>query len=97
LFGLNICAMQIESEKDFPKLREQIQIWRKRFPMFRHDVNQIENIIEIHIQNHSIALVFYRQSRKKKYLEDANKEIESINRILQTVEKLELMAMLSQS
>ena len=89
--------MQIESEKDFPKLREQIQIWRKRFPMFRHDVNQIENIIEIHIQNHSIALVFYRQSRKKKYLEDANKEIESINRILQTVEKLELMAMLSQS
>ena len=88
--------MQIESERDFPKLREQIQIWRKRFPMFRHDVNQIETIIEVHIQHHSIAQVFYRQTKKKKFLEDADQEIASINRVLQTVEKLELMAMLSQ-
>ena len=54
-------------------------------------------IIEVHIQNHSIALVFYRQTHKKKYLEDAQKEIDGINRIVSTVEKLELMAMLSQS
>jgi len=65
--------------------------------MFRHDVDQIENIIEIHIQNHSIALVFHRQTKKKKYLEDAEKEIESINRVISTVSKLELMAILSQS
>jgi hypothetical protein len=64
--------------------------------MFRHDVNQIERIIEIHIQNHSIALVFYRQTHKKNYLEDAQKEIDSINRVVLLVEKLELMAMLSQ-
>ena len=89
--------MEISSELDFPKLREQIKIWRKRFPMFRHDVDQIENIIEIHIQNHSIALVFHRQTKKKKYLEDAEKEIESINRVISTVSKLELMAILSQS
>ena len=88
--------MQIESEKDFPELRKQLAIWRKRFPMFRHDVNQIENIIEIHIQNHSIALVFYRQTKKINYLEDAQKEIDNINRVVYTVEKLELMAMLSQ-
>jgi hypothetical protein len=96
LFDLNIC-MEIQSEEDFPRLREQILIWRKRFPMFRHDVNQIENIIEIHIQNHSIALVFYRQTKKKKFLEDAQREIDGINRILSTVSKLELMAILSQS
>ena len=96
MFDLNIYEMQIESEKDFPKLREQIKLWRKRFPMFQHDVNQIETIIEVHIQHHSIALVFYRQTKKKKFLEDAVKEIESINRVIQTVEKLELMAMLSQ-
>jgi hypothetical protein len=89
--------MQIESEKDFSRLRSQIIHWRKRFPMFRHDVNRIEHILEVHIQNHSIALVFYRQTKKKKYLEDAQKEIDSINRVIQTVEKLELMAMLSQS
>jgi hypothetical protein len=89
--------MEIQNEDDFPRLREQISIWRKRFPMFRHDVNKIENILEVHIQNHSIALVFYRQTKKKKYLEDARQEINSINRTIELVEKLELMAMLSQT
>jgi len=64
--------------------------------MFRYDVNQIESIIETHIQNHSIALVFYRQTHKKKFLEDAQQEIESINRVLSTVSKLEIMALLAQ-
>ena len=89
--------MQINDDSDFPKLREQLKLWRKRFPMFRHDVNQIEKIIELHIQYHSIAMVFYRQTRSKKYLEDAEKEIKNINQVISTVEKLELMAMLSQS
>jgi len=89
--------MQIESEKDFKELRNQFAEWRRRFPMFRHDVNQIELIIETHIQNHSIALVFYRQTRKKKFLEDAQQEIDAINRVLSTVGKLEIMALLSQS
>jgi hypothetical protein len=89
--------MEIQSEKDFPKLREQIIVWRKRFPMFRHDVDRIEKIIETHITNHSIALVFHRQTHKKNFLEDAQKEIDAINRTISTVEKLELMAMLSQT
>ena len=88
--------MQIESEEDFKQVREQFNIWRKRFPMFTHDVNRIENIIEQHIQNYSIALVYFRQTHKKNYLEKAQKEIDSINQTLNTVEKIELMAMLSQ-
>ncbi len=88
--------MKVESEKDFPALRQQFQKWRKRFPMFTHDVNTIEHIIENHIQNYSIALVNYRQSHKKNHLERAQQEIDNINRVLSTVEKLELMAMLSQ-
>jgi hypothetical protein len=88
--------MQIESDRDFPELRNQFAIWRRRFPMFRHDVSQIEDIIETHIQNHSIALVFYRQTHKKKFLDDAQKEIDAINRVLSTVSKLEMMALLSQ-
>ena len=95
MFDLNI-SMQIESEKDFPELRKQFIIWRKRFPMFSHDVHQIENIIEKHIQNYSIALVHYRQRHSTSYLEIAQKEIDEINRVLSTVGKLELMAMLSQ-
>lgn len=87
--------MQIESDKDFKELREQFSVWRKRFPMFTHDVNQIENIIETHIQNHSIIMVHYRQTRSRSWLEKAQQEIDSINRVLSTVEKIELMAMLS--
>ncbi len=94
MFDLNI-AMHIESEKDFTELRKQISVWYKRFPMFKHDVHQIEHIIENHIQNYSIALVHYRQTHSKTHLETAQKEIDEINRVLSTVGKLELMAMLS--
>lgn len=87
--------MHVESEKDFPELRNQIAHWRKRFPTFIHDVNRIENIVENHIQEYSIALVHYRQSRKRYYLEQAQEHIDEINRVIATVEKLELMALLS--
>jgi len=50
LFDLNI-YMQIHSEKDFQGLRDQFSQWRKRFPMFKHDVQQIEHIINTHIQS----------------------------------------------
>ena len=88
--------MEVQSEKDFQELRRQFSLWRKRFPMFTHDVNQIERIIEQHIKNHSIALVQYRQTHSKTYLETAQKELDEINRILSTVGKQELMALLSQ-
>jgi len=88
--------MHIESEKDFPELRRQFFVWRKRFPMFIHDVHQIEHIIEEHIQKYSIALVHYRQRHSTSYLEIAQKEIDEINRVLSTVGKLELMALLSE-
>ena len=87
--------MQIESDKDFTELRKQLLVWHKRFPMFRHDVHQIEKIIDSHIQQHSKIMVMYRQTHSKSYLERAQREIEAINRTLETVEKLELMAMLS--
>jgi hypothetical protein len=95
LFDLNIC-MQIESDQDFPKLRTQFAEWRKRFPMFTHDVNSIERIVEQHIKQHSQILIQYRQTHSKRYLDDAQAEITAINRVVATVEKIELMAMLSQ-
>jgi len=95
LFGLNI-FMIVETEKDFPEVRKKVDEWKKRFPMFRHDVKQIENIIESHIQNYSIALVHYRQTHKKNYLENAEKEIQAINNVVAIAEKMELMAILSQ-
>jgi hypothetical protein len=87
--------MKVETDQDFQELRQQFAVWRKRFPMFTHDVQRIEKIIDEHIQAHSKIMVFYRQTKNKSYLEKAEKEINSINRILETVEKMELMAMLS--
>jgi hypothetical protein len=95
LFGLNI-YMQIESEKDFIKLRQHMNAWHRKFPMFRHDVVKIESSVEEHIKQYSIAMVNYRQSHKKNYLEQAQKHIDEINRIIALTEKMELMAILSQ-
>jgi len=94
LFDLNI-YMLVETDKDFPLLRQQFSIWRKRHSMFKHDVNQIEHIMEDHIQKYSIALVYYRQTKKRSYLEQAQKEIDEINRLISTVEQIELMSILS--
>ena len=87
--------MQIESDKDFTQLRNQFSVWRKRFPMFVHDVQQIEKIINHHIQQHSKIMVMHRQTHNRSYLEKAQLEIDAINQVIGTVEKLELMAMLS--
>ena len=87
--------MQVTSEKDFPILRNRINDWRKQFPMFKHDVNEIEHVIEKHIQDYSIALVHYRQSKKMNFIERAQREIDSINALIQMIEKIELMALLS--
>jgi hypothetical protein len=64
--------------------------------MFRHDISKIENIIEEHIKRYSIAMVHHRQSHNKHYLAQAQREIDDINRVLSTVGKLELIALLSQ-
>jgi hypothetical protein len=87
--------MQIESEQDFPKLRQQFSEWKKRFPMFTHDVASIERIVEDRIKKHSQILIQYRQTHSKTYLEQAQKEIDTINQVIATVEKIELMALLS--
>jgi hypothetical protein len=88
--------MQIESEKDFTELRQQYQIWKKRFPMFVHDVNHFEQIIEKHIKNYSNYLVDYRRTHQLCYIEKAQHEIDEINRVVSMIGKIELMAMLSQ-
>ena len=87
--------MKVESEQDFKELQNQFSAWRRRFPMFTHDIQQIERMINMHIQQHSKIMVDYRQTHSRSHLERAQKEIDGINQIIETVEKLELIAMLS--
>lgn len=88
--------MECKSYKDFDLVREEVRKWRKRHPMFKHDIERISSIIENHITEHSKILVEYRRTRNKRYLEKAEQEIKEINRIMSTVGKVELMAILSQ-
>ena len=94
MFGLN-SRMKVESDQDFKQLREQFTAWRNRFPMFTHDVQRIEKIINQHITAHSKIMVMYRQTKNRSYLEKAQQEINTINTVLATVEKMELMSLLS--
>jgi type III secretory pathway component EscR len=87
--------MEIHSEKDFSKLRKHMSDMKRKHSMFKHDVQRIESAIENHITTYSKYLVQYRQTKSKRYLENAQVEIDEINRILSTVEKIELMALLS--
>ena len=94
MFDLNI-RMKVETDKDFAELTQQFSVWRKRFPMFTHDVQRIEKIINQHITTHSKIMVMYRQTKNRSYLERAQREIDAINTVLATVEKMELMSLLS--
>ena len=94
MFELNI-KMKVESDQDFKQLREQFTAWRHRFPMFTHDVQRIEKIINQHITAHSKLMVMHRQTKNRSYLEKAQQEINTINTVLVTVEKMELMSLLS--
>ena len=87
--------MRVETEKDFPALRQHFNVWRKRHSMFVHDVNRIEHIVEDHIQKYSIALVYYRQTKKRSYIDQAQQQLDEINKLINTIEKIELMSMLS--
>ena len=87
--------MKVESDQDFKQLREQFTAWRNRFPMFIHDVQRIEKIINQHVTAHSKIMVMYRQTKNRSYLEKAQQEINTINTVLATVEKIELMSLLS--
>jgi hypothetical protein len=87
--------MHLNNENDFVLLKHQFAEWRRRFPMFVHDVQRIEKIIDEHIQEHSKIMVMHRQTKNRSYLEKAQQEIDTINQVLSTVEKLELMSLLS--
>jgi len=88
--------MKIQTEKDFGKLRDHVRSYLHKFPEFSSDVRQLEDKIEKHIKDYSQALVKHRQTKSKYHLETAQKEIESINKTIAMVEKIELMAYLSQ-
>jgi hypothetical protein len=63
--------------------------------MFPHDVRKIEDSVEDLIKKHSISLMYYRQTHKPYYIRQAKGYIDEINGVILTIEKIELMALLS--
>ena len=85
----------ITSHKDFDKLRTQLDKWRRRFPMFGHDIRTIQNSIEVHMKNYMEFLIKYKQTKSDRHIENAQAEIDKINALMNTISKVELMALLS--
>jgi hypothetical protein len=52
-------------------------------------------MVEQHIVEFSNAGIRYRQTHSRSHLEQAQRELDEINRIVATVEKMELMSLLS--
>ena len=92
---LNISMDEITSHEDFDKLRTQLDKWRKRFPMFSHDVRRIQSAIEVHMKNYMEHLIRYKQTKSKHCIDNAQAEIDKINNLMNTISKVELMALLS--
>ena len=86
---------EITSHEDFDKLRIQLDKWRKRFPMFSHDVRRIQSAIEVHMKNYMEHLIRYKQTKSNHCIEKAQQEIDKINGLMNTISKVELMALLS--
>jgi hypothetical protein len=87
--------IEISSHEDFDKLREQLTKWRKRFPMFTHDVRRIQSSIEVHMKNYMEHLIRYKQTKSDHCISKAQSEIDKINALMNTISKVELMALLS--
>ena len=86
--------LEITSHEDFNKLRDQLTKWRKRFPMFTHDIRSIQNSIEVHMKNYMDFLIKYKQTKKDRYIEYAQSEIDKINMLMNTnsiVERMDRM------
>jgi len=85
----------ITSHEDFNKLRDQLDKWKKRFPMFSHDVRRIQSAIEVHMKNYMEFLIKYKQTKNDIHIANAQAEIDKINALMNTISKVELMALLS--
>jgi len=85
----------ITSHEDFNKLRDQFDKWKKRFPMFSHDVRTIQTAVEGHMKNYMEHLIRYKQTKSTHAIAKAQDEIDKINALMNTISKVELMALLS--
>ena len=87
--------LEIESHKDFDKLRAQLDQWRKRHPMFGHDIRTIQSSIEHHMKAYMECLIKFKQTKSDRHIENAQLEIDKINTLINSISKAELMAILS--
>ena len=87
--------MIVKYEDDFPRLARHIRNYKKRFPMFMHDIRKLESNIEQLKKEYSFYTIKQKQSKSEHYLTQANQKIEEINQVILLIDKIELMAILS--
>ena len=89
--------MIVKYEDDFPRLSRHIRNYKKRFPMFMHDIRKLESNIEQLKKEYSFYIIKHKQTKSEHYLTQANQKIEEINQVILLIDKIELIAILSRS
>lgn len=87
--------MEIKSIQDWQYQKKLLAQWRKHHPMFIHDINRVERHIDFLIQEYSKTLVKYRQTKSKRYLQDADRILQQATRDFKTIANYELLATLA--
>ena len=87
--------MIVKYEDDFPRLAKHIRNYKKRFPMFIHDIRKLENNIDQLKKEYSFYIIKYKQNKSETYLLQAEQKIAEINQVILLIDKIELLAILS--
>ena len=87
--------MIVKDEDDFDRLRVHIKKYRRKYPMFSKDVERLQSTVENHIKLYSQYMFQHRSTKSQKYVDKAELEIEKINNLVKTIERIELLMHLS--
>ena len=71
--------------------------WKKNHGMFLKDIQRLEHVVNDCISEASKALVMYRQTGRRSYLEAATAHYQRASEIIRTFSKRELLASLSKT
>lgn len=80
---------------DFEPIRDQFREMRKRHPGHSRDISRFQSTVEAHIKKYGQLMILHRQSHRKGYLSEADKEVEKVLKIMNQVSKWEVMSLLS--
>jgi len=89
--------MRVINEDNLNDVKKHLKKYKKNFPLFLKDIERIESNIAKYSKNYSNIMVSYRQSKSRGHLQKAQEELDKINNLILTLDKIELMALMAKN